>query len=266
MDERVDIGEVGPATQQAPDPATEPPTAPAAEASGLGYVYGDGSIALKDVDLRIDAGQKVALLGPNGAGKSTLLQHLNGTLMGSGRLRVFGMDINRGTLPEVRRKVGLVFQDPDDQLFLPTVFEDVAFGPLNQGFEPLEAEHRVTHALEAVGMAWAAGKSVGALSFGEKKRVALATVLSMDPDILALDEPTSNLDRRARQGLSAILSVFPKTLVLATHDMDFAWAMCDRAVIMEKGTIAADGPCHEVLRDGGLLEGHGLDLPFAARR
>ncbi|MCX8006691.1 MAG: energy-coupling factor ABC transporter ATP-binding protein [Coriobacteriia bacterium] len=241
-------------------------THPILEFTGVSYAYPDGTQALREVDLAIRAGERVALLGPNGAGKSTLMLHANGVLRAStGTVAVAGVPVTDATVCDARRRVGLVFQDPDDQLFMTSVFEDVAFGPLMAGLDAHEVEHRVHEALHAVGLADLASKSSHRLSFGQKKRVALATVLSMRPDVLVLDEPTSNLDPRSRRQMLDLLTSLDATLLVATHDMDLAWDLADRAVIIDDGRVAADGPAREVLTDRALLEGHGLEVPHAAR-
>lgn len=236
------------------------------EIDDLGYVYPDGTEALTGLSMRVRRGERIALLGPNGAGKSTLILHLNGILMAAaGAVRVAGTPITRHTVREVRAKVGLVFQDPDDQLFMTSVHDDVAFGPLNAGLTRSEADHRVHDALHAVGLADVATKPGQHLSFGQKKRVALATVLSMSPDILVLDEPTSNLDPRAKRHMLELLGSMDATMIVATHDMELAWRLCSRAVIVDAGRLVADGPVTEILRNGPLLEAHGLELPASLR-
>jgi cobalt/nickel transport system ATP-binding protein len=206
----------------------------------------------------------VALLGPNGAGKTTLVLHLNGILSGGGgSVSVGGLtvDRNRATLAEIRRRVGIVFQDPDDQLFLPTVAEDVAFGPANLGLRGEELERRVTEALAAVGMAEHRDRAPHHLSFGQRRRVAVATVLAMRPEILVLDEPSSNLDPAARRELAGILRGLPVTLLMVTHDLPYALELCERAVILEDGRIVADAPTPDLLADADLLARHRLELP-----
>ncbi|MCL4078357.1 energy-coupling factor ABC transporter ATP-binding protein [Coriobacteriia bacterium Es71-Z0120] len=231
----------------------------------VSYEYPDGTRALDDVHLSIAPGERVALLGPNGAGKSTLMLHANGVLRArSGEVLVGGTPITDATVREARRRVGLVFQDPDDQLFMTSVFDDVAFGPQMNGLEPHEVEHRVHDALHAVGLADLASKGSHRLSFGQKKRVALATVLSMQPDVLVLDEPTSNLDPRSRRHMIELMASLDATLLVATHDMDLAWTLAERAVVLDGGRVVADGPAREVLRDAALLEAHGLEMPHAA--
>lgn len=247
----------------------------AIEIRGLKYSYPDGTPALNGVDLVIKVGETVGLLGPNGAGKSTLMLHLNGILGSSGdtspdssgEVNIMGLPVGKKDLKEIRSKVGLVFQDPEDQLFLATVFDDVAFGPLNMGFSSDEVKERVKKALMEVDMLETVSKSAHHLSFGEKKRVAVATVLSMEPDILVIDEPTSNLDPRARRHLIELLKTFKQTKLIATHDMDFVWSVCERAVVLDSGRVVADGPVKKLLTDKDLLERHGLELPsFVARR
>jgi cobalt/nickel transport system ATP-binding protein len=203
----------------------------------------------------------VAIIGPNGAGKSTLLLHLNGILRGEGEIRISGIAVEQRTLREIRRKVGVVFQDPEDQLFLTTVAQDVAFGPSNMGLSAPEIEERVAEALAAVGMAGFRDRSAHLLTFGEKKRVATATVLAMRPDVLALDEPTSNLDPKARRQLIDILAALPATKIIVTHDLPVAYEMCTRALILSNGRVAADGPIGEILADAELLEANDLELP-----
>jgi cobalt/nickel transport system ATP-binding protein len=232
----------------------------------VAYCYPDGTDAVRGVSLSVEPGERIALLGPNGAGKSTLILHLNGVLRPSaGEIAVSGVALADDTVRDVRGRVGLVFQDPDDQLFMTTVYDDVAFGPLNMGLPQAEVDRRVHEALHAVGLADTASRASQHLSFGQRKRVALATVLSMSPDLLVLDEPSSNLDPRARRQMVELLSSLATTMVVATHDMDLAWELCGRAVIMDAGTIVADGPAAELLADEALLQAHGLELPPALR-
>jgi cobalt/nickel transport system ATP-binding protein len=233
----------------------------AIEIKNLSYQYPDGTQALSKINLSISPGERVAILGPNGAGKSTLLLHLNGTLQGKGEIEVFSLPVNKQNLNKIRSLVGMVFQDPDDQLFLTTVYDDVAFGPLNQSLPPEEIDQRVLQALGIVGMSWAVSKSAHHLSFGEKKRVAIATVLAMNPEILVLDEPTSNLDPRNRKNLLNLLTSFSHTLIVATHDMDFAWHTCHRVILLSNGRIIADGVVQEILRNQKLLASEGLEVP-----
>ena len=234
----------------------------AVEMRDVEYTYPDGTPALRGVDLAIDAGESVALIGPNGAGKSTLLLHLNGILRGRGEVRIFGLAVSQDNLREIRRRVGLVFQDPDDQLFLTTVAEDVAFGPLNMGLRGAEVADRVHQALEAVGMAHAGDRAAHHLSFGERKRVATATVLAMRPELLVLDEPSSNLDPRGRRGLIELLNRLPVTRLVVTHDLPYAYESCTRAVILAEGRVTGDGPIEQILSDEALLQRYGLELPY----
>jgi len=231
------------------------------EVNDLSFSYPDGRVALAGVNLKIAPGEKVALVGPNGAGKSTLLLHLNGLLRGTGDVRVAGLTLGDETLARIRARVGLVFQDPDDQLFSPTVFDDVAFGPIYQGLPEAEVRAKVTAALRAVGMEDRAHRVSHHLSAGEKKRAAIATVLAMEPEILALDEPTSGLDPRARRGLIRLLRELPLTMLVATHDMRMVAELFRRTVVMDGGAIVADGPTAEILAQPALLEAHGLEAP-----
>jgi cobalt/nickel transport system ATP-binding protein len=232
------------------------------ELSHLHYAYPDGFEALRGVDLVVPRGEKIALVGPNGAGKSTLMLHLNGILEPShGSVRVAGMDVVRATLPRVRAEVGLVFQDPDDQLFSPTVRDDVAFGPLHMGLPEDEIHDRVERALAAVGMSGFERRLPHRLSLGQRKRVAMATVLSMDPSILVFDEPSAGLDPRGRRELIRLLGELPQTMLVATHDMRLVADVLDRTVVMDEGCIVADGPATDILADEPLLEAHGLEAP-----
>jgi cobalt transport protein ATP-binding subunit len=234
------------------------------EINDLKYKYPDGTPALSGITLSIGAGERVALLGQNGAGKSTLILHLNGILTGDGSIKIAGMQPDKQNLKAIRSQVGLVFQNPDDQLFLTTVFDDVAFGPINQGLNKDEVIGRVQEALELVDMLWAANKSAHHLSFGQKKRVALATIISMRSKIMVLDEPTSNLDPVSRKRLEALLLKIDRAMLIATHNLDFAWRICERSIIISKGRVVADGPTKELLRDEKLLEANGLELPASA--
>jgi len=230
----------------------------------LNYSYPDGTRALEGIDLDVRPGERVGIIGPSGAGKSTLLLHLNAVLTGTGMVRIMGQSVDGGNLAQIRRQVGLVFQDPNDQLFCPTVFEDVAFGPLNLGVKPEEIAGRVEQALRDVGLDQSMRhRPSHHLSLGERKRVALATVLVMEPEILALDEPTSNLDPRNRRLLIDLVSTLPVTLLLATHDLELVLALCPRAVLMDGGKIWADGDARAILGDVGLIERHGLEVPLS---
>ncbi|MFE2753094.1 energy-coupling factor ABC transporter ATP-binding protein [Actinosynnema sp. NPDC059335] len=241
-------------------------TAPALVVERLAYAYPDGHQALFGVDLRVERGERVAVLGPNGAGKTTLALHLNGVLGGgSGRVEVAGLPVAKDNLKEIRRRVGMVFQDPDDQLFLPTVRQDVAFGPANFGLRGEELDERVRRALDAVGMADFADRSPLHLSGGQRRRVALATVLACDPEILVLDEPSANLEPVARRELAEVLLGLDRTMLMVTHDLPYALQLCPRSVLVDGGVVVADGPTRELLADTGLLARHRLELPFGFR-
>jgi cobalt/nickel transport system ATP-binding protein len=220
---------------------------PLVEVRGLRHRYDDGTLALDGVDFLLFPGETVALFGPNGSGKTTFAHHLNGLLSGEGFVSVCGRSLEKKNLVEIRRKVGLVFQDSDEQLFMSTVLEDVAFGPLNLGRTPDEAAPEALRALEQVGMQHAAGKAPYHLSAGEKKRVALAGVLAMNPEILILDEPTTSLDPPAGRSLVALLRNLPQSKILITHDAAFARALATRAVFFERGRVIADGPVAEIV-------------------
>jgi cobalt/nickel transport system ATP-binding protein len=231
------------------------------EIENLSFSYPDGHPALRQVSLHIQPGEKVALVGPNGAGKSTLILHLNGILTGKGELRVAGLAVVRENLGRVRARVGMVFQNPDDQLFSPTVYEDVAFGPLYQGLPLAEVQSRVAEALAVVNMREYAQRVSHHLSMGEKKRIAIATVLSMRPEVLVLDEPTAGLDPRARRSLINLLDELPLTMLVSTHEMLMVRELFPRTVIMDEGCIVADGATGKLLSDEPLLNAHGLEKP-----
>jgi cobalt/nickel transport system ATP-binding protein len=240
-------------TQQEPRPVVE--------FDALSFSYPDGRKALDNVSLVVREREKVALVGPNGAGKSTLLLHLNGILRGRGAVRIMGRSLRDGDLGMVRSQVGLVFQHPDDQLFSPTVFEDVAFGPLNMDLGEDEVRRRVAWALAQVGMEAFEERMPHHLSLGEKKRIAIATVLAMRPAILALDEPSGELDPRARRALIHLLQSLPQTMLVATHDMRLVHELLTRTVVLDGGRIVADGPTEVILGDTALLDKHGLEPP-----
>lgn len=227
----------------------------------LHFSYHDGHAALRGVSFSMCPGEKIALVGPNGAGKSTLMLHLNGILSGRGEVTVGDKRITRDNLPAIRAMVGLVFQNPDDQLFSPTVFEDVAFGPLHMGLPKEEVQKRVAAALEAVRMSGYRDRLSHHLSVGEKKRIAIATVLSMDPQILVLDEPSAGLDPRARRTLINLLRELPITMLVSTHDMKLVEELFPRTIVMDEGLIVADGKTKEILADEKLLNEHGLEKP-----
>jgi cobalt/nickel transport system ATP-binding protein len=229
----------------------------------LAFAYPDGHQALFGVDLTVGRGERVALLGPNGAGKTTLVLHLNGILAGGhGSVEVAGLPVVPANVQEVRRRVGIVFQDPDDQLFMPTVREDVAFGPANLGIRGAELQARVDEALVAVGMQDYADRPPHHLSFGQRRRVAVATVLAMRPEILVLEEPSSNLDPASRRELAEILLRLELTTLMVTHDLPYAMELCPRSVILAEGVIVADGATGDLLCDDDLLRRHRLELPF----
>ncbi|OGO23626.1 MAG: cobalt ABC transporter ATP-binding protein [Chloroflexi bacterium RBG_16_50_9] len=227
----------------------------------LSYAYPDGRRALTDISLVINRGESVAFIGPNGAGKSTLFLHLNGILPTEDAVRVFTRAIDEKNIREIRRRIGLVFQDPDDQLFSPTVFDDVAFGPLNLGYSEAEVRQSVASALEKVGMSGYEPRLSHHLSLGEKKRIAIATVLSMSPEVIVMDEPTSNLDPGGKWRLIEILQKLPVTRIIATHDLELVAALCQRVVLLDGGRIVADAPADRILGDRSLLESHSLSRP-----
>lgn len=243
---------------------------PAVELRALSHAYPDGTPALRGIDLRVAAGEALAVVGANGAGKSTLLLHLNGLLpAGSGSVRIEGIELTRATLPAVRRRVGYVFQDAEDQLFMPTVQDDVAFGPLNLGLDGAEVQRRVQAALAAVGAGALAARATHRLSGGEKRAVAIAGVLAMDPAILVLDEPSAGLDPAGRRRLIELLRGLPQTRIVATHDLDLVLDLCPRVLVLHAGRVAADGAPEQVFADAELLQRCGLEPPLgglAARR
>jgi cobalt/nickel transport system ATP-binding protein len=236
---------------------------PALLVERLAYAYPDGTQALFGVDLHVAPGERVAVLGPNGAGKTTLVMHLNGVMQaGAGRIEVAGLPVTKQNLKEIRRRVGVVFQDPDDQLFMPTVSEDVAFGPANFGVTGPALEAAVSSALAAVGVSDLASKSPLHLSFGQRRRVAVATVLACDPEIMVLDEPSANLEPVARRELAEVLLSLDRTMLMVTHDLPYALQLCPRSILIDGGVIVADGPTEKLLADTQLLAQHRLELPY----
>lgn len=230
----------------------------------LQFSYPDGQVALQDVSFQIESGEKVALVGPNGAGKSTLMLHLNGLLAGEGEVFVSGLAVIKANLPVIRSQVGMVFQNPDDQLFSPTVFEDVAFGPLHMGLPEAEVRRRVETALTQVSMVDNASRLSHHLSIGQKKRVAIATVLAMKPEILVLDEPSAGLDPRGRRQLINLLRELPLTMLVSTHDMLLVQELFPRMIMMDEGRVVADGLTVELMQDESFLEAHGLERPLTS--
>ncbi len=246
---------------------------PAMELRRLSFCYPNGRVALEEITCAVPHGERVAIVGPSGAGKSTLLMHLNGLLPSpslssddDAQVVIEGQAVTRSRLQQIRRQVGFLFQDPDDQLFCPTVQDDVAFGPLNLGLNRAEVLIRVEQGLAAVGMADCLTRNPSELSTGERKRVCLAGILACDPSILVLDEPTSNLDPRARRQLLHILREFAGTLIVATHDLDFVIDLCSRVLVLESGKVQADGPTERVLADPLIMDRHGLEVPWRLRR
>ncbi len=242
---------------------------PAIEVRGLRFHYGEGTPALRGVSFAIAEGESVGLVGPNGAGKSTLLLHLNGLLPetwdGTSAVLVAGRPVTPGTMPEVRRRVGLLFQDPNDQLFCPTVFEDVAFGPQQLGLSAAEVGERVAAALAAVGLGGFEERAPHHLSVGEKRRVCLAGVLACEPSILVLDEPTTSLDPKGRRELKELLARIPTTKLIATHDLELVVELCSRVIVLDEGVVVAEGPTVELLSDEALMLAHGLEKPHILR-
>jgi cobalt/nickel transport system ATP-binding protein len=242
---------------------------PAIEITNLRYRYHDGTEALRGVNFRVAPGECVGLLGPNGSGKSTLLLHLNGILpekpTADGAVRILGTPVSTEQLPAIRRQVGLVFQDPDDQLFCPTVAEDVAFGPQQLGLSEAEVHARVHQALQQVGLPDFGHRATHHLSHGEKRRVCLAGVLACEPAVLVLDEPTSDLDPRGRREFKALLNRIPATKLIATHDLELVVEMCSRVIVLDRGNVVADGPTVPLLNDEALMLAHGLERPHILR-
>jgi len=233
------------------------------EVKDLKYTYPDGTPALRGISIRITHGETLAIVGANGAGKSTLLLHLNGCLIPEGgTVRIGDFPLTKKTLPQVRRTVGMVFQDPDDQLFMPLVHDDVGFGPLNLGLPREEVEERIKRALDTVGAGHLMDRPPYRLSAGEKRSVAIASVLSMSPSILVMDEPTSNLDPRARRRLIRLLKSFEHTKIIATHDLDMALDLCSRTIVLKEGRVVADGQTLDILQSEEILRPSHLERPL----
>ncbi|GAC1471914.1 MAG: ABC transporter ATP-binding protein [Isosphaeraceae bacterium] len=267
--------------------SSEPPkpSTPAVKVRALEYCYPDGMVALRDVDLTIMPGESVSLVGPNGAGKSTLLLHLNGLLPGRERTATLhahgatasspnregpsvwidGLEVNARNAHEIRRRVGLLFQDPDDQLFSPTVLDDVAFGPLNLGMSREEARRVARDSLDRVDLAHTSERSPHHLSFGERKRVCLAGVLACSPSVLVLDEPTANLDPRGRRRFIQLIRGLPSTKLIATHDLELVLELCNRTILLDGGQVVANGLTRNILGDPALLDAHGLEMPLSLK-
>jgi cobalt/nickel transport system ATP-binding protein len=227
------------------------------------FRYPDGTEALKGVSFRITHGESVGIVGANGAGKSTLLLHMNGYLLpSSGDVTIGEAPLRKETRPEIRRKVGVVFQNPDDQLFMPTVFDDVAFGPLNLGLPPERVRERVMEALRRVNASGLEGKPPHHLSGGQKSAVAIATVIAMEPDILVMDEPAASLDPKSRRDVIRLLNTFTHSKIVASHDLDLILDVCKRCLVIRDGAIVADGPAQDILSDAGLLAENNLELPL----
>jgi len=234
----------------------------AIKAVNLSYSYPDGTSAVQDISFVVSENEKVAIIGPNGSGKSTLITLINGVRQGKGVLEILGLSVNHKNLKQIKQWVGVVFQNPDDQLFCPTIFEDVSFGPLNQGLSPEEVKWKVEAALHNVGLEGYQNRSSFHLSFGERKLASLATVLAMDPRIIALDEPTSNLDLSHRRKIIRWIQNTSRTIILTTHDLDMALDTCQRVIILNKGKIVVDENSQAVLTNRELLEKNDLELPL----
>ncbi|MBN1504379.1 MAG: ATP-binding cassette domain-containing protein [Candidatus Eisenbacteria bacterium] len=238
---------------------------PVIQIDSLSFKYPDGTVALRDVSFRVNEGECVGVVGPNGAGKSTLLFHLNGLLRGRGSVVVDGLEVSEQTLKAIRKRVGIVFQDPDDQLFSATVADDIAFGPLSMRLPRDEVDARVGQALKEAGLDGQGGKAPHHLSFGQKKKAALAAILAMRPKIIALDEPTSNMDPRSRRAFLRLIESLDATKVISTHDIDSVLDLCGRVLLLDSGELIADGEARAILGDRRLMESHGLEVPSMLR-
>jgi cobalt/nickel transport system ATP-binding protein len=236
---------------------------PVIEVRGLSYAYPDGTVGLRQVDFSLDQGETVGLIGANGAGKSTFILHLNGVLRGEGEVCIGGEKLDKRNLRRVRARVGIVFQDPNDQLFMPTIFDDVAFGPLSFGLPAVEVEEKVNGVLQDLGLYEVRGKPPHHLSLGERKKAALATVLVMEPDILVLDEPSVSLDPGTRRRFIRLIRDLDGAKIIASHDLDLVYELCSRVVLLDKGRVMARGPTVEILKDQKLLEAHSLEVPLS---
>ncbi|MFW6140071.1 MAG: energy-coupling factor ABC transporter ATP-binding protein [Acidobacteriota bacterium] len=237
----------------------------AVQVAGLNFSYPDKTNALENINFSLKEGESLGLIGPNGAGKSTLLLHLNGVLKQDGAVRILGEPIKKQNIKTIRKKVGMVFQDPNDQLFMPTVFDDVAFGPLNLGMERDRIQEKVKTTLKKLGLNGYEEKNPYHLSLGERKKVSLATVLVLEPQILVLDEPTANLDPGSKKSFISTLKNIQKTKIIASHDMDSIFDLCSRIILMNKGKIVAQGKADHILGDKNLLEANNLELPSQLR-
>ena len=235
----------------------------AIELKNFSYKYPDGTAALSGITLSVEYGQRVALIGPNGAGKSTLLLAMAGFVKGTGEVLIEGLRVNKKNIRNIRTSLGCCLENPDDQLFMPTLFDDVAFGPLNMGLEAEQVKMRVADTLQTVGLTEMADKAPHHLSAGQKRAAAIATILSMSPQIITLDEPDGSLDPRNRSNLIKLLAGLPQTLIIATCNMNFAAALADRAVLLDEGRLIADGDAKEIMSDSKLMTGHGLEVPKA---
>ena len=233
----------------------------------LSYAYPDGNSVLKNINLEVAEGDSLGVIGPNGAGKTTLLLHLNGLLNNNGatNIEIAGLDMSKKNLREIRRSVGLIFQDPQDQLFMPTVYEDVSFGPANLGWNKAIVDEQTQAALKAVGMFDKQNHLSHHLSFGEKKRISIATVLSMKPEILVLDEPSANLDPAARRHLIDLLAGLRVTKIISGHDLELILELCNRVIVLDKGEIVAEGNTQEILSNASLMHEHSLEVPLSLK-